>query len=433
MNASMRSEQDLARLLVQLAEGARPDYRDSLVEVVARTPQRRAWTIPGRWLPMDTSVQRLAPATTFRIPLALLLVLALVAAGLVALAVASRPHVPAPFGPAVNGAVIYGANGDLFLLDPATHASKPFLVDPVTVDVAPQFSLDGRHVAFGREIDGRHAIYVANADGTGVRALTAPLLELSSFAWSPDGRTIAAAHVEHGYPQVTLLAIDGSAPRNLDIGVPAEDPVWRPPDGHQLLVRVQLNGFRELLLVDVATGETHQLPITHLVGGGNAYDGQRATWSPDGTQLTYEQGQIETGSFGGPMIRLHIAEVTDDGRFTSDRRVVLDPKSDYEYLGRWLTTGDRFAFATQQACKWQVWIAPDADLTRAAPVGEPFEDCVNNEGIGYELSPDATRVFTVRGTLAVNDPVWVSNTDGTDRVPLSIVTSEDMSWQRNAP
>jgi hypothetical protein len=127
MTAPTRLEHDLPRLLAQLADGTRPDYRDSLVEAVGRTRQRPAWTFPGRWLPMDLATERLTPQAAFRVPITLLIVIALVAAALVAIAVASRPHVPAPFGPARNGQVVFGANGDLYRIDEALH-SHVFLV-----------------------------------------------------------------------------------------------------------------------------------------------------------------------------------------------------------------------------------------------------------------------------------------------------------------
>jgi Tol biopolymer transport system component len=429
MTAPQRLEQDLPRLLAQLADGSRPDYRDSLVRAVGRTRQRPAWTFPGRWLAMDLVTERVAPRAPLRVPIALLIVLALVAAGLVALAVASRRDVPNPFGPAGNGEVLYVVDGTIYTLDPTDMGSHPFLADGSGSDHGPVFSLDGAHVAFARSTNDGDTVYVAAANGTGARPVTDPLVGLTSYAWSPDGRSLAVAARGHGYPQVFLVAMDGSGSTALDIGVPTEDPVWRPPNGGPLLVRAQLDSGRELLLVDVASGTIHQLPIEHIEGGATGYDGQRASWSPDGGRLVYEQGQASTGTLGVQAIRLRVADVTADGRFSSDRLLELDARSDSEYLGRWLPTGDRLAFAQQVGCTWQVWVAPDADTRRATPVGEPFEDCTN-EGIEYELSPDGTRVMTIRGTAETLDPIWISNTDGSDRAAMPIRTSDLLSWQR---
>ena len=48
----------------------------------------------------------------------------------------------------------------------------------------------------------------------------------------------------------------------------------------------------------------------------------------------------------------------------------------------------------------------------------------------YELSPDGTRVMTIRGTAETLDPIWISNTDGSDRAAMPIRTSDLLSWQR---
>jgi hypothetical protein len=154
--------------------------------------------------------ERVAPRAPLRVPIALLIVLALVAAGLVALAVASRRDVPNPFGPAGNGEVLYVVDGTIYTLDPTDMGSHPFLADGSGSDHGPVFSLDGAHVAFARSTNDGDTVYVAAANGTGARPVPEPLVGLTSFAWSPDGRSLAVAARGHGYPQVFPVAMDGS-------------------------------------------------------------------------------------------------------------------------------------------------------------------------------------------------------------------------------
>ena len=54
MTSPRRFEQDLPALLADLYLAGTPDYRDDLVQQVARVRQRPAWTFPERWLPMDS-------------------------------------------------------------------------------------------------------------------------------------------------------------------------------------------------------------------------------------------------------------------------------------------------------------------------------------------------------------------------------------------
>ncbi len=106
-----------------------------------------------------------------------LLVLAL--AALTIVAIGSRQHrVPPPFGPARNGEIVSSADGDIYLVDPVTHASSPLIAGP-TFDFGPVFSRDGTKFSFLRggptdcgQPDCGLILVVANADGTGVRELT---------------------------------------------------------------------------------------------------------------------------------------------------------------------------------------------------------------------------------------------------------------------
>jgi TolB protein len=83
----------------------------------------------------------------------------------------------------------------------------------------PAWSPDGRRIAFGRfgpqwiRSAGPSAdLYVVNADGSGLRRLTRHAENVPrSFAWSPDGRTIAFLHNREVY----IVKADGSGERRL--------------------------------------------------------------------------------------------------------------------------------------------------------------------------------------------------------------------------
>ncbi|HEX5826675.1 MAG TPA: hypothetical protein VFY23_04085 [Candidatus Limnocylindrales bacterium] len=432
MTAHERYEQDLPRLLAQLAEGPRPDYRDSLVEATARASQRPAWTFPGRWLRMDITTRPVTMASVPRLPILLFVSLTLLAAAAIGMLVASQPKVPSPFGPAANGIVVYGSDGDLFALDPGSTTPRPFLTG-AGADSWPVFSQQGDRVLYLRETDGRHALWVVNADGGEPQALSSPLVGVGAISWSPDGTRVAVAHDDGGYPRVSVYRSDGSGGTTLEVPFQVADPAWRPGHDGQLLVRGRETGQEyDLYLVDVETEATTSLGIPHDPRGWQQYDGQRASWSPDGSRLMFEQGLAQLGTLGRQVIRLRVADVAADGTLSNVRPLELDPQSDYEYMGRWLTTGDGLAFAAQKGCTWQVYVAPGLDVAKATPVGEQFEDCTN-EGIDYELSPDASRIVTVRGTANEADPMWIGAIDGTGIEPVAGTITDVPTWQRLAP
>lgn len=132
----------------------------------------------------------------------------------------------------------------------------------------PAWSPDGRHIAFTvtrlaeLQID---RVYVMDADGSNVRALTGEWgCNRSSPAWSPDGAEIAVTAC--GY--VALVAADGSSYRWLGQGTL---PAWSP-DGHWV---AQVTG-RDVYLVDPNGGfPTELIPNGHSPSSGST----RLSWT----------------------------------------------------------------------------------------------------------------------------------------------------------
>lgn len=72
-------------------------------------------------------------------------------------------------------------------------------------------------------------IYVANADGTGQRQLTASGGMNLMPAWSPDSRQIAFTSTRDGHGEVYIVNADGSGQRRVTRGTDDSlTPAWKP-------------------------------------------------------------------------------------------------------------------------------------------------------------------------------------------------------------
>jgi len=317
MTTERRLERDLPQILGDLAMGPYPEYIDDVLAMTAQRRQRAAWTFPERWLPMDFVTERVS---TPRVPwraLGALALIALLIATAVAAYVGSQARLPAPFGVARNGLIVYDADGDIFAADPETGATKAIVTGPET-DRAPVLSRDGTRVAFERKAVGAVGaglLFVARADGGGIVQVTPePLIGLSAWSFSPDGRSIVALATIDFQVRIVIATSDGvGEPRVLAARVPAEDsaPEFRPPDGSEILFigRDLGQANRGVYALNPVTDEVRTIVAP------SDLDVYAATWSPDGSRIAY-------GLFGGvaegPSTQTHVVSADGSGDFRVD-------------------------------------------------------------------------------------------------------------------
>lgn len=293
MTSDRRFELDLPDLLADLYLGPTPDYRDDIVQRVERTPQRRAWTFPERWLPM--SVITLARQVMRPLPwrtVGLLAVLALLLVAALALYVGSQQtRLPAPFGPAANGAIVMEQAGDIFLVEPDT-GSRTLAVGGAPLDSRPTFSRDGTRLAFYREEAGQTTLWLADSHGRSPRPLsTAGLAEPNDIMWSPDGRSILVSATVDAETVMAIVPVDGGAPRVLDVDMPAENPTWLPPSGAEIVFRgTTEDGFGLFAVRSDGSGDPRPIvPAT----GQSEYDALFLAPSPDGREIAYQWRDVD--------------------------------------------------------------------------------------------------------------------------------------------
>ena len=240
MNGTDRLERELTTWFADTAAPQTPDWTADILAATSTVRQRPRWSFPARWLPAAI-VPRLPRLTLQPVPwrtIALLALLGLLLAAAVTLYVGSRPRLPAPFGPAVNGLVAYAANGDIWTVDPVTGVREAIVTLP-GADKAPRWSRDGTRVAFLRpgrwwrpacDHEGRWQPH-GGIEGGAVSRCRYRLDRLVTRR-TPRGRGR-----ERRVRRRTTYLVGTTTGKVRDLVTPGVDVevYWRPPDGRQLM------------------------------------------------------------------------------------------------------------------------------------------------------------------------------------------------------
>ena len=113
-------------------------------------------------------------------------------------------------------------NGAVYVMNADGSGVTRLTNDPADADI-PQWSPDGSRIAFFAWDGSNSGIYVMNADGSGLRNLTNKAAYEVPPHWSPDGRQIA--FLGGG---LYVMNADGSGVTQLTNNASDWAPAWRP-------------------------------------------------------------------------------------------------------------------------------------------------------------------------------------------------------------
>jgi tricorn protease len=177
--------------------------------------------------------------------------------------------------------VVFAARGDIFTA-PIEHGPTRNLTNSSNAhDKWPDWSPDGRKIAFISDRTGEEEVYLVNQDGTGeLEQLTDDGKEMRyAPRWSPDGKYIAFSD-KNG--KLYLLEVGTKNKKEI-----ADDPqgnlldyTWSPNGGHIAFTLTDPNEFHSIWIYSVADGKLRRIT-------GETWNEFEPTWDPSGDYLYY--------------------------------------------------------------------------------------------------------------------------------------------------
>ncbi|MBZ5585467.1 MAG: hypothetical protein LAQ30_25355, partial [Acidobacteriia bacterium] len=244
-------------------------------------------------------------------------------------------------------------NANIWRLD-ARSGERRMLIGSTYVSDAPQYSPDGRKIAFQSNRSGTVEVWTCDADGANCVQLTSfggP--QCGSPSWSPDGRFLVLDSRVEGQSEIYVMAADGGTPRRMT-NQPANDmlPGWSR-DGRWIYFTSDRGGKNDIWKMPSGGGE----PIQVTRSGGDW-----ALESPDGKYLYYVRPAR------GPVFRMRVeggeeAQVLPAGVFwqfgvTAGGLYFLAPgQKRIEFLDA--ATGKVSTIATLDSPAYRLAVSPD--------------------------------------------------------------------------
>ena len=362
-----------------------------------------------------------------------LIVIALLVALAVAFVGSRQTRLPAPFGPARNGQIVYAAGGDIFTADPVTGATRAIVTGP-EMDGNPRFSRDGTRVAFMRRVGASNDAFnlmIAASDGTDLKAVTASPVDTDNpYEWAPDGSFLVFTDSSF---RVYRVEADGSRPPTLLLeNAYVQSGEFRPPDGQEILFEPQGSGAELWVMNADGSGARLLHEIAAIDARGDA-DFSSVSYSPDGSRIAFLKAPP------GDTEQLRVFVMNADG--TGVRQLSTEPGKLTETDLVWSPDGESIAFDRWRqdpaTLEWEIQplgiVSVDGGLPKSlgpTPV---------SDGAWFAFSPDGTAIVSMPGT-PLNEP-FPTNLVHATSIDIATGQTRDldwgvgsvMTWQRLAP
>ncbi|MGH8018480.1 MAG: biopolymer transporter Tol [Opitutaceae bacterium] len=172
---------------------------------------------------------------------------------------------------------------DIYIIDTVARQRNVF-VSVKGTNTGARFSPDGSRVAMILSGEGNPEVYVANAQGRGIRRLTRTRNIEATPSWSSDGSRLVVASdaLATGKPQLYLLSANGGSLQRVPTNISGycAEPDWN-------------HANPDLVAFTAATGKQFQIAIYSIskreakIVTQGATDGIEPCWTNDGRHLVY--------------------------------------------------------------------------------------------------------------------------------------------------
>ncbi len=179
----------------------------------------------------------------------------------------------------------------------------------------PEWSPDGKWIAFVSDKSGQDEVWIAREDGTGLKQITTGATEKHAIEWSPDSKTLLVSASDH---KLYRYDLDKPQPTVLAQGVASNiNGATFSPDGRWIAYSTLDNEMRPHAYVIPSTGGKPQ----HIGNDELQFAESSPHWTRDGRKIIFLAGVTQQGSAvqRRPQSQLFSVSLQKEEKALSDR------------------------------------------------------------------------------------------------------------------
>ncbi|HJQ67469.1 MAG TPA: S41 family peptidase [Blastocatellia bacterium] len=205
--------------------------------------------------------------------------------------------------------VVFSIHGEIFTA-PVEEGDLRQITDGPARDQSPEYSPDGRWIAFISDRSGREEFYIASSDGAGEPQKITDIDALKfGFSWSPNSKEfafVASDNKLRKYVVDTKQTTELASSRYGNIG----QPVWSPDGKWLAYAKPDHTRTNDVYLISASGGEERKVTF-------DSYSDSGPLFSPDGRKLYFIRSEGGFGS-GPPQSQIYAIALEREERDPAD-------------------------------------------------------------------------------------------------------------------
>lgn len=159
------------------------------------------------------------------------------------------------------------------------------VADEIIEAVTGRKGMSGARLALVGTRTGKKELFLADADGLGLRQLTRDNTVSLNPSWSPDGKQLVYTSFLKGFPDVFLIELASGSRRRVASFSGLNTGAAIAPNGRDVALILSKDGNPELYVMSLEGGTPVRLTTTRQAAEASP------SWSPDGNRIVYVSDQ----------------------------------------------------------------------------------------------------------------------------------------------